>query len=156
MIRARREAMAWMRAADQHAASWWTYLRRYPNGMYAYDAERRACATLSAPFAAPPGFAMVEFDDVPMALIDERHLSTARCIGSDRVRRAHSLCRGNPATSSRRYRALAVARRQRDGTDVMAGAAMDVATGAMDVQAVAKRRRRAAGDGGSPPRAGSG
>ncbi len=38
--------------------------------MYAFDAERRL-RRLGAPFAPPPGFAMVEFDDVPMALVDE-------------------------------------------------------------------------------------
>ena len=71
MIRARREAMSWMRAQQINTPqSYWTYLRRYPNGMYAYDAERRL-RRLGAPFAAPQGFAMVEFDDVPMALIDE-------------------------------------------------------------------------------------
>ena len=71
MIRARREAMAWMRAQQINSPqSYWTYLRRYPNGMYAFDAERRL-RRLGAPFAPPPGFAMVEFDDVPMALVDE-------------------------------------------------------------------------------------
>ena len=71
MIRSRREAIAWMRAQQINTPqSYWTYLRRYPNGMYAYDAERRL-RRLGAPFAAPQGFAMVEFDDVPMALIDE-------------------------------------------------------------------------------------
>ena len=71
MIRARREAMAWMRAQQINTPqSYWTYLRRYPNGMYAFDAERRL-RRLGAPFAPPPGFAMVEFDDVPMALVDE-------------------------------------------------------------------------------------
>ena len=42
MIRARREALAWMRALEFNTPqSYWTYLRRYPNGMYAFDAERR-------------------------------------------------------------------------------------------------------------------
>ena len=42
MIRARREALAWMRALEINTPqSYWTYLRRYPNGMYAFDAERR-------------------------------------------------------------------------------------------------------------------
>jgi hypothetical protein len=71
MIRARREAMAWMRAQQINSPqSYWTYLRRYPNGMYAYDAERRL-RRIGAPFAPPQDFAMVEFDDVPMALVDE-------------------------------------------------------------------------------------
>src|SRR5262249_28284944 len=41
IIRARREALAWMRAVEINSPqSYWTYLRRYPNGIYAYDAER--------------------------------------------------------------------------------------------------------------------
>jgi hypothetical protein len=71
MIRARREALAWMRALESNTPqSYWTYLRRYPNGMYAFDAERRL-RRLGAAGAPPPGFAMMEFDDVPMALSGE-------------------------------------------------------------------------------------
>ncbi len=71
MIRARREALAWMRALEFNTPqSYWTYLRRYPNGMYAFDAERRL-RRLGSPFAPPQDFAMMEFDDVPMALVDE-------------------------------------------------------------------------------------
>ncbi len=71
MIRARREALAWMRAQEINTPrSYWTYLRRYPNGMYAFDAQYRL-RRLGQPFAPPPGFAMMEFDDVPMALSGE-------------------------------------------------------------------------------------
>jgi hypothetical protein len=71
MIRARREALAWMRAVESNTPqSYWTYLRRYPNGMYAFDAERRL-RRIGAAGAPPPGFAMMEFDDVPMALSGE-------------------------------------------------------------------------------------
>ncbi len=71
IIRARREALAWMRARDiDTPQSYWTYLRRYPNGVYAYDAERRL-RRLSASFQPPPGFAGMEFEDVPLALADE-------------------------------------------------------------------------------------
>ena len=71
MIRARREALAWMRALESNTPqAYWTYLRRYPNGMYAFDAERRL-RRLGAAVAPPPGFAMMEFDDVPMALSGE-------------------------------------------------------------------------------------
>ncbi len=71
IIRARREALAWMRARESNSPqSYWTYLRRYPNGMYAFDAERRL-RRLGAAGAPPPGFAMMEFDDVPMALSGE-------------------------------------------------------------------------------------
>jgi uncharacterized caspase-like protein len=68
VIRARREALAWMRAVDINMPqSYWTYLQRYPNGIYAGDAERRL-RRLSAPFAPPPGFAPVEFVGVPPPL----------------------------------------------------------------------------------------
>jgi uncharacterized caspase-like protein len=71
MIRARREAMAWMRAVQTDTPrAYWTYLRRYPNGMYAYDAERRL-RRLRMSYAAPQGFIPMEFDDVPVALVDE-------------------------------------------------------------------------------------
>ena len=71
MIRARREALAWMRALEANTPpAYWTYLRRYPRGMYAFDAERRL-RRLGQPFAPPPDFAMVEFDDVPMAVAGE-------------------------------------------------------------------------------------
>ena len=71
MIRARREALSWMRALESNTPqSYWTYLRRYPNGMYAFDAERRL-RRLGAAGGPPPGFAMMEFDDVPMALSGE-------------------------------------------------------------------------------------
>ena len=71
IIRARREALAWMRALEINTPqAYWTYLRRYPNGMYAYDAERRL-RRLSAPLAPPPDFAMLAFAGVPLALRDE-------------------------------------------------------------------------------------
>jgi hypothetical protein len=71
MIRARREALAWMRALQYNSPqAYWTYLRRYPDGLYAYDAERRL-RRLGAPFDPPQGFAMMAFDGVPMALVDE-------------------------------------------------------------------------------------
>src|SRR3954465_3177424 len=55
MIRARREALAWMRALESNTPqSYWTYLRRYPNGMYAFDAERRL-RRLGAGGGPPPG-----------------------------------------------------------------------------------------------------
>src|SRR6478672_315899 len=60
-----------MRAQESNTPqAYWTYMRRYPNGMYAQDAQFRL-RRLSAPFAPPPGFAMMEFDDVPMALAGE-------------------------------------------------------------------------------------
>jgi len=71
IIRARREALAWMRALELNTPSaYWTYLRRYPRGAYAFDAERRL-QRLSAALAPPPSFAPVEFFDVPPPLADE-------------------------------------------------------------------------------------
>ena len=65
IIRARREALAWMRARQiDTPPAYWTYLSRYPNGMYAFDAERRL-RRLSASFQPPPGFGAVEFDVPP-------------------------------------------------------------------------------------------
>ncbi len=71
IIRARREALAWMRARQiDEPPAYWTYLRRYPNGIYARDAERRL-RRLQASFGPPPGFGGIEFDDVPMPLMGE-------------------------------------------------------------------------------------
>jgi uncharacterized caspase-like protein len=70
-IRARREALAWMRAVERDTPeAYWTYLRRYPGGVYAFDAQRRL-RRLSARFEPPPGFAPMEFADVPPPLADE-------------------------------------------------------------------------------------
>ncbi len=71
IIRMRREALAWLRARDFNTPeSYWTYLRRYPDGIYAPDAERRL-RRLSAAFAPPPGFAPIEFVGVPPPLPGE-------------------------------------------------------------------------------------
>jgi hypothetical protein len=65
MLRARCEALVWLRAAKMNTAeSIWTYLQRYPNGMYVGDAERRL-QRLSAPLTPPPGFTPVDFHDLP-------------------------------------------------------------------------------------------
>jgi hypothetical protein len=61
LIRSRREALVWMRAREHGTReAYWSYLLRYPNGIYAADA-RRALRRLTAPAAPPPGFAPVEF-----------------------------------------------------------------------------------------------
>jgi hypothetical protein len=71
MIRARREALAWMRAQQINTPqAYWTYRRRYPDGLYRFDAERRL-RRLGAPFAPPSGFAMLPFAGVPLALRGE-------------------------------------------------------------------------------------
>jgi uncharacterized caspase-like protein len=65
MLRARREALVWMHAVKMNTAeSMWTYLQRYPNGMYVGDAERRL-QRLAAALAPPAEFAAVDFHDVP-------------------------------------------------------------------------------------------
>lgn len=71
IIRARREALAWMRAVEFNTPeSYWTYLRRYPRGIYAADAGRRL-RRLAVAYDPPAGFAPMEFAGVPMALVDE-------------------------------------------------------------------------------------
>lgn len=71
LIRARREALAWERAVEINTPqAYWTYLRRYPDGIYAPDAERRL-RRLAAPFAPPPSFVPVEFVGVPLPLVGE-------------------------------------------------------------------------------------
>jgi uncharacterized caspase-like protein len=68
IIRARREALAWERALEFNTPqAYWTYMRRYPHGVYAWDAELRL-RRLSAALEAPQGFMPVEFADVPMPL----------------------------------------------------------------------------------------
>jgi len=71
IIRMRREALAWMRAVDMNTPrSYWTYLGRYPNGLYAADAERRL-RRLAAPLAPPSSFVPVELAGVSPRLPSE-------------------------------------------------------------------------------------
>lgn len=73
MIRARREALVWMRAVRMNTAqAYWTYRQRYPGGLYFFDSERRL-RRLSAPLVPPAGFAMVAFAGLPLALRGEPH-----------------------------------------------------------------------------------
>src|SRR5262249_27852887 len=68
IIRARREALAWMRAVDINTPeAYWTYRQRYPHGIYLFDAERRL-HRLSAPIGPPAGFVPLEFVGVPPPL----------------------------------------------------------------------------------------
>jgi Caspase domain len=70
-IRARREALLWRRALQDNAPeSYWTYLERYPDGMYVFDARRRL-RRLAAGDRPPPGWRMRDYDDVPMPLAGE-------------------------------------------------------------------------------------
>lgn len=71
VIRARREALSWMRAWQHNTPqSYWTYLRRYPSGLYFYDAQSRL-RRLNASLNPPQGFAAMNFEGVPVALADE-------------------------------------------------------------------------------------
>jgi hypothetical protein len=71
MIRARREALLWRRVLlDNTPDAYWTYIQRYPNGMYVFDARRRL-RRLAAADIPPPGFRMRMWDDVPMPLTGE-------------------------------------------------------------------------------------
>jgi uncharacterized caspase-like protein len=71
IIRERREALAWRRALLINTPeAYWTYLARYPDGMYAFDAERRL-RRLSAGARPPSGFRALDFEDVPPPLDGE-------------------------------------------------------------------------------------
>ena len=71
VIRARREALAWRRALLINSPeAYWTYMQRYPDGMYVFDARRRL-RRLAAGDRPPPGFRMMEFDDVPPPIAGE-------------------------------------------------------------------------------------
>jgi uncharacterized caspase-like protein len=66
MIRARREALVWLRTRQLNTApAYWTYLRRYPNGSYVVDAERRL-QRLGMARIPPAGFVPIEFEGVPL------------------------------------------------------------------------------------------
>jgi len=70
-IRARREALLWRHALlDNSPDSYWTYVERYPDGMYVFDAHRRL-RRLAAGDRPPPGWRMRDYDDVPMPLAGE-------------------------------------------------------------------------------------
>jgi uncharacterized caspase-like protein len=71
MIRARREALVWRDALLMNTPdAYWTYLERYPEGVYVFDARRRL-RRLAAAERPPAGFRMVEFADVPPPLAGE-------------------------------------------------------------------------------------
>jgi len=70
-MRARREALVWQHAVKLNsAASMWTYLNRYPEGMYAGDAQRRLLRLAAAP-TPPSDFTPIEFPDIPLPPPDE-------------------------------------------------------------------------------------
>ena len=70
-IRARREALLWRRALLMNSPeAYWTYIQRYPDGMYVFDARRRL-RRLAAAEGPPPGFRLLDFDDVPPPIAGE-------------------------------------------------------------------------------------
>jgi len=71
MIRARREALVWREALLVNSPdAYWTYLERYPDGLYVFDAHRRL-RRLAAPDRPPGGWRMMEFARVPPPLAGE-------------------------------------------------------------------------------------
>jgi uncharacterized caspase-like protein len=71
ILAARREALLWRRAVAQDtAAAYWTYLRRYPRGPHVVDAGRRL-AILAAAARPPSDFAPEDYADLPPPPEDE-------------------------------------------------------------------------------------
>jgi hypothetical protein len=71
MIRARREALLWREALLVNSPdAYWTYLERYPDGLYVFDARRRL-RRLAAAERPPGGWRMMEFAHVPPPLVGE-------------------------------------------------------------------------------------
>jgi uncharacterized caspase-like protein len=65
VIATRREAFYWQRARRANTSrAYWTYLKRYPRGSHAGEAEERL-SRLSAPIAPPNDFEEVIYDDLP-------------------------------------------------------------------------------------------
>ncbi|MEJ0076063.1 MAG: caspase family protein [Alphaproteobacteria bacterium] len=71
MIRARREALVWREALLVNSPdAYWTYLERYPDGLYIFDARRRL-RRLAAGDRPPPGWRRMEFAGLPPPLAGE-------------------------------------------------------------------------------------
>lgn len=71
IIRARRDALTWLRAIERNSAeAYWTYLARYPQGIYAEDARRRL-RRIAAALSPPPDFAPIGFADIGPPLAGE-------------------------------------------------------------------------------------
>ncbi len=71
LLRARRETLTWRRAFEADTAqAYWTYLHRYPHGLYAGDAARRLTRLSAAP-VPPPNFEQDAVADLPPALANE-------------------------------------------------------------------------------------
>jgi uncharacterized caspase-like protein len=65
IVAARREAITWRRTRVVDTPdAYWSYLRRYPRGPHAADAERRL-AYLAAALEPPPSFPSIDYDVPP-------------------------------------------------------------------------------------------
>jgi len=64
-VAARREAAYWQRTRRANTErAYWSYLKRYPRGAHAAEAEDRLIR-ISAPVSPPPAFEEVIYDDLP-------------------------------------------------------------------------------------------
>jgi uncharacterized caspase-like protein len=71
LIAVRREAITWRRTISINTPeAFWSYLRRYPQGAHAADAERRL-ARLAAAYDPPASFVPMAFADVEPPPLDE-------------------------------------------------------------------------------------
>ncbi|MCZ8262234.1 MAG: caspase family protein, partial [Beijerinckiaceae bacterium] len=71
MVATRREAFYWQRARRTNTdRAYWSYLRRYPRGSHAVEAQARL-TRLSAPIVPPPQFDEIIYDDLPPPDIEE-------------------------------------------------------------------------------------
>ena len=65
MLRARQDALTWQRALENNSPqAYWTYQRRYPEGIYTPDAERRL-TRWSVALQPPANFDLMTFADIP-------------------------------------------------------------------------------------------
>ena len=82
LLAARREALFWRDALNGNSpAAFWTYLRRYPKGPHAAEAQRRL-SRLAAAMAPPSDFAPLAFD-IPPPPEDEYPIIERRFILAD-------------------------------------------------------------------------
>ncbi len=82
LLAQRREALLWRKAvARNNSASYWTYLRTYPQGSFVIEARRRL-ARLQAPPVPPEDFVPLVYEDVPPPLADIEIVEPGYAFGS--------------------------------------------------------------------------
>ena len=65
ILAARREALFWRRTLESNSPrAYWTYLKRYPRGPHAFDADRRLDA-IAARREPPRDFEVIEYEGLP-------------------------------------------------------------------------------------------